>query len=118
MRMQRSQDDEARRQWSWMLDAITALALIHDRPGGAPRSDFSRLLRDMAPLWRRRCESPPITIELEVGPLAVHERHEAALTLIAHELVVNSITHGFPGEASGVVRIAFGPDVEGRGALQ
>jgi two-component sensor histidine kinase len=118
MRIQRSQDEEARRQLAWMLDAITALALIHDRPPDAPTADFSRLLRDMAPLWRRRCDGRPITIELDLAPLAVHQRHEAALTLIAHELVVNAIAHGYPGDASGVIHIAFGPDDEGRGALE
>ena len=116
MRIQRSGDEEARRQLSWMLDAISALALLHNRPGGA-EVDFSRFLRDMAPLWRRRCDGRPIAIELDLTPLAVHERHESALALIAHELVVNAIAHGFPAGASGVVRISLGPGEAETGVL-
>ena len=116
MRIQRSDDAEARRQLSWMLDAISALALLHNRPAGSDASDFSAFLREMAPLWRRRCGERPIEIELDLSPLAVHERHESALALIAHELVVNAIAHGFPEGAGGVVRVTFGPS-EGAGGV-
>jgi two-component sensor histidine kinase len=117
MRIQRSDNAEAQRQLSWMLDAISALALLHNRPADAETSDFSSFLRDMAPLWRRRCGDRPIELELDLAPLRVHERHESALALIAHELVVNAIAHGFPGESPGAVRIAFGPGEEGAGVL-
>jgi two-component sensor histidine kinase len=109
MRIQRAEDAETKRQLTWMLDAVSALALLHNRPAGTPSPDFTRFLSDMAPLWRRRCEGRPIAIELELQPLAVPERHESALALIAHELVLNAIAHGFPGGAAGTVRIAFGP---------
>jgi two-component sensor histidine kinase len=108
MRMQRSRDEEARRQLSWMLDATSALALLHKRSHVAGSSDFSDILRDAATLWRRRCADRPIEIELDLRPVVVPERQEAALLLIAHELVVNAIAHGFPGEAGGVVRVSFG----------
>jgi two-component sensor histidine kinase len=117
MRIQRSDDEEARRQLSWMLDAISALAMLHNRPADGGPADFSGFLRDMAPLWRRRCGERPIEIELDLKPLKVHERHESALALIAHELVVNAIAHGFPDGASGVVRIAFGPGGAETGVL-
>lgn len=114
MRIQRSGDEEARRQLSWMLDAVSALALLHNRPPGA---DFSRFLHDAAPLWRRRCGDRPIEIQFELAPLAVHERHESALALIAHELVLNALAHGFPGGAGGAVRVAFGPGEGDTGVL-
>lgn len=109
MRIQRSEDEEAKRQLSWMLDAVSALSLLHNRPAGAEGSDFSRFLRDMAPLWKRRCDGRPITVELDLEPLGVPERHESALALIAHELVLNAIAHGFPDGGAGAVKIAFGP---------
>ena len=117
MRIQRSDDAETRRQLSWLLDAIGALALLHNGPPGAEPADFSRFLSDMAPLWRRRCGALPIAIELELEPLAVHERHESALALIAHELVVNAIAHGFTDRSGGVVHIDLGPGADGTGVL-
>ncbi len=117
MRIQRSGDDEARRQLSWMLDAVSALALLHNRRPGPESSDFSRFLRDMGPVWRRRSGDRPIEIQLDLASLAVHERHESALALIAHELVVNAIAHGFPDGAHGAVRVAFGPGDGDTGVL-
>jgi two-component sensor histidine kinase len=117
MRIQRSDDEEARRQLSWMLDAIGALALLHNRPRGEGATDFSRFLSDMAPLWRRRCEGRLVAIQLDLSPLHVPERHESALALIAHELVLNAIAHAFPDGAGGVVKIAFGPGAKGTGVL-
>ena len=116
MRIQRSGDPEAKRQLSWMLDAISALALLHNRPTGES-SDFSRFLRDMGPLWRRRCGDRPIEIQLDLAPLAVPERHESALALIAHELVINAIAHGFVGGVGGAVRVVFGPGEAETGVL-
>jgi two-component sensor histidine kinase len=117
MRIQRSDDAEARRQLAWMLDAISALALLYNRPQGEAAMDFSRFLGDMAPVWRRRCDGRPIRIELDLQALAVPERHESALALVAHELVVNAIAHGFPGGAAGAVHIAFGPGEGDTGVL-
>ena len=117
MRMQRSQDGEAKRQLSWMLDAVGALALLHNRPAGQAGADFASFLGELAPLWRRRCDGRPIVIELDLQPLAVPERHESALALIAHELVLNAIAHGFPDGATGTVKVAFGPGDAGSGVL-
>jgi two-component sensor histidine kinase len=117
MRIQRSEDQEARRQLTWMLDAISALALLYSRPAGVAATDFSKVLSDMAPLWKRRCDSRPISIELELSPLAVPERHESALALIAHELVLNAIAHGFPNGAAGKVHVMFGPGEGETGVL-
>jgi two-component sensor histidine kinase len=117
MRIQRSDDGEARRQLTWMLDAISALALLYNRPAGEAATDFSKVLGDMAPLWRRRCDGRRIAIELDLRTLAVPERHESALALIAHELVVNAICHGFPDGAGGAVRIGFGPSEGETGVL-
>ena len=108
MRIQRSQDDEARRQLSWMLEATSALALLHKRPREVRSADFSEFLRDMAPVWRRRCGDRPIDIQLDLNTVVVPERQEAALALIAHELVVNAIAHGFPDGGEGVVRVSLG----------
>ena len=106
MRIQRSKDDEARRQLSWMLDATSALALLNRRPRGDEPADFSTFLAEMAPQWRKRCADRPIDIQVDLEPVAVPERQEAALALIAHELVVNAIAHAFPDDC-GVIRVSL-----------
>jgi two-component sensor histidine kinase len=116
MRIQRSDGEEAKRQLSWILDAVSVLAQLHARAPGPRTADFSGYLHDLAPLWRRRCNGRPIGIDLDLQPLAVPERHEAALAIMAHELVLNAITHAFPN-AAGSVRIAFGPGEDGTGVL-
>jgi two-component sensor histidine kinase len=116
MRIQRSDDEEAKRQLTWILDAVSALALLHNRSPGPDGADFSRYLRELAPLWRRRCNGRPIEIDMDLQPLAVPERHESALALITHELVLNAITHGFP-DSAGTIRVAFGPGEGGMGVL-
>ena len=107
MRIQRSKDDEARRQLSWMLDATSALALLNRRTRGPQPADFSEFLRDMAPQWQKRCADRPIEIQLDLGPVVVPERQEAALALIAHELVVNAIAHAFP-DGGGTIWVSLG----------
>lgn len=105
MRLQRAEDADSRRHLAWMLDMVAAMGALQHRlhtPGG---EDFADYLEDMAVQWRRRCADRPIAIELSVQPLQVPENHASALALIVNELVSNAITHGFPDERAGVVRI-------------
>jgi two-component sensor histidine kinase len=117
LRMQRAQVAESRRDLNWLLDNLSALAVVHHRllsPGG---DDFARCLADMADLWRRRCAGRRTTIELVSEPLRVHESHASALALIANELVTNALTHGFPNDRAGAVRVTLERVGEGRAAL-
>jgi two-component sensor histidine kinase len=117
MRIQRTQDDETRRQMNWMLDTVTALGFLHRRAPGADGGDFGALLREMAPTWQRRCEGTAIRVEVEAEALAVTERDESALMLITHELVANAIAHGFPGGGEGLVRVSLARAGAGRAEL-
>jgi two-component sensor histidine kinase len=119
MRIQRAEDEETRRQLSWMLDTVTALGFLHRRAPGQAGGDFGSFLHEMAPTWRKRCEGAAVRIEVEAEPLMVTERDESALVLIVHELVSNAIAHGFPDGRDGLIRITLarvGGD-EGRAEL-
>jgi two-component sensor histidine kinase len=117
MRMQRAEEVESRRQLGWLLDNVSALALVHQRllsPGGG---DFALCLDDMAEHWRRRCAGRPIAIELATEPVPVQESHASALAIIANELVANALAHAFPGDRAGVIRVGLERVGEGRAAL-
>ena len=116
MRIQRAEDDETRRQLTWMLDAVAALGLLNRRAGGAVPGDFAAFLDEMAPAWRKRCEGRGIRIDVAGERLIVHERDESALALIAHELVSNALTHAFP-DRDGAIQVTFARGEDGRAEL-
>ncbi len=105
MRLQRAEDAEGRRYLVWMLDMITALGALQHRLNSPGGEDFALYVEDMASQWRRGCENRPIEIALAVQPLSVPENHASALALIVNELVVNAITHAFPDDRAGVIRV-------------
>ena len=117
MRIQRAEDEETRRQLTWMLDAVAALGLLNRRGPGNHPGDFAAVLQEMGPVWRRRCEGRPVRIEIEAETLMVQERDESALVLIAHELVSNALSHAFPDGAGGLIRVTLRQGGEGRGEL-
>jgi two-component sensor histidine kinase len=117
MRQGRTQEGEGRRQLSWMLTTLGALAALQHRllsPGG---DDFAAFLRDMAPIWRKSCAGRPVSIEVAATPVVVREQLASALALIAHELVVNAVAHAFPDGRAGVVRVELVSLDNGRARL-
>jgi two-component sensor histidine kinase len=105
MRLQRAEDAESRRHLSWMLDMVTALGALQHRLNSPGGEDFGLYIEDMAGQWRRSCADRPIEIAVAVQPVHVPENHASALALIVNELVMNAITHGFPDDRAGVVRV-------------
>jgi two-component sensor histidine kinase len=117
LRLQRSDDAEARRQVSWLNEAITAQGVLQHRllsPGG---SDFCDFLMDMQPHWIRRTGGRPIAIIVEGETVVLNPQAASALATIVHELVLNALAHGFPDGRSGRVVIALQPVGIGRAAL-
>jgi two-component sensor histidine kinase len=117
LRMQRAEEAASRLQLGWLLDNLAALALVHNRllsPGG---NDFALCLDDLAGHWRRRCAGRPITVDVAAESLIVHESHASALGLIVNELVGNALTHAFPDDRAGRVRVSLERLPDGRAAL-
>jgi two-component sensor histidine kinase len=105
MRIQRSQDPEARRQMTWLLEAMGALGVLQRRVWSPDGGDFGQFLAEMEPTWRRRCAGRPIEIDVLAAPVATAEHMASALALIVHELVTNAIDHGFEDGRAGRVRV-------------
>jgi two-component sensor histidine kinase len=117
LRMQRSDDVEARRQVAWLNEAIAAQGVLQHRllsPGG---NDFGVFLADMLPHWKRRIGPRPIELVVSAEPLLVNEQAASALATIVQELVLNALTHAFPEGRAGTVRISLARAGEGRAAL-
>jgi len=117
MRVQRTQDLETKRQLNWMLDATGVLAAMQQRLLGPDPHDLAGYLRDLVPQWTRRSAGRPIEVILVVEPVPVREHLISALTLIANELVINALDHGFPRRRAGVVRVELRPLEDGRAEL-
>ena len=95
MRIQRTHDDEARRQLNWLLEAMGALAVLQRRLGSPNGDDFSEFLAEMDTVWRRRCAGRGIVLEIDAVAVKTPEHLASALSLIVHELVGNAIDHAF-----------------------
>jgi two-component sensor histidine kinase len=117
LRLQRSDDAEARRQVAWLNEAIAAQGVLQHRllsPGG---SDFGAFLNDMQPHWKRRIGARPIELVVRADPLLVNEQAASALATIVQELVLNAVTHAFPDDRAGTIRVSLSRAGEGRGVL-
>ncbi|HTI68172.1 MAG TPA: sensor histidine kinase [Caulobacteraceae bacterium] len=107
IRLRSADDPESRRHLSWLLDVVTALAMLQQRIGVVGSSDFGAYLVEAASYWRRICEGRPIGIVVNVDSVQVSESQASTLALIAHELITNSIEHAFPHGRAGSVELKF-----------
>jgi two-component sensor histidine kinase len=105
MRIQRSQDAEARRQMTWLLEAMGALGVLQRRLWSPEGGDFALFLAEMEPTWQRRCAGRSIEIDVLAAPVAPAEHMASALALIVHELVTNAIDHGFEDGRAGSISV-------------
>jgi two-component sensor histidine kinase len=117
MRVQRAQDAETKRQLTWMLDAIGVLAAMQQRLLGPDPHDLAGYLRDLSQQWSRRSAGRPVEVILVAEPLPVREHLISALMLIANELVTNALSHAFPDQRAGVVRVELRPLGDGKAEL-
>jgi two-component sensor histidine kinase len=117
MRVQRAQNEETKRQLTWMLDATGVLASMQQRLLGPDADDLGGYLSDMLPQWRRRCAGRPIQIDLVAEAVPVREHLISALALITNELVSNALAHAFPDQRAGAIRVELHALDGGRAAL-
>lgn len=106
MRGQKAGDPEARRQLTWMADAIGSLGALerHRLDAGV---DFAAYLADMTPVWQRRQGARPAEVRLACEPVQATDQAASTLALIAQELVSNAMTHGYPDGRVGVVQVGL-----------
>jgi PAS domain S-box-containing protein len=93
-------------------ERIRAMSLIHDRlysTGTYEQIDFAEYLREMLALIvsSNRPDGTEVAVTLEAVPLKMSVDRAVPLSLIASELVLNSLKHGFRGRSHGtlVVRL-------------
>lgn len=107
IRLRSAADPESRRHLSWLLDVVTALALLQQRLGPVAAADFGAYLIEASSYWRRICDGRPIGIQVNVAAIQVSEGQASTLALIAHELISNCIEHAFPHGRAGSIELSF-----------
>ncbi len=117
MRTQRSQDPEAKRLLTWMLEATTVLGLVQQRCLSPEPDDLAGLLQDLAPHWRRRCAGRSIALDLTLEAVSAREQVMSATALIANELVSNALAHAFAEDRAGRIAVELRRLGEGRAEL-
>jgi PAS domain S-box-containing protein len=91
-------------------ERIRAMSLIHDRLYSSGRYegiDFGDYLREMVALITssNRPAGAEVHIDLQVQPLEVSVETAVPLSLIASELVLNSLKHAFRGRREGTLTV-------------
>jgi PAS domain S-box-containing protein len=91
-------------------ERIRAMSLIHDRlysTGSCEQIDFSDYLREMLALIvsSNRPAGTEVSVALASVPLQMSVDRAVPLSLIASELVLNSLKHGFHGRSSGTLTV-------------
>jgi PAS domain S-box-containing protein len=91
-------------------ERIRAMSLIHDRlysHGNYAEIDFADYLREMLSLTvsSNKPDGCNVEIALEARPLRVEVDHAVPLALIASELVLNSLKHGFVDREQGRILV-------------
>ncbi|MBV9509354.1 MAG: sensor histidine kinase [Caulobacteraceae bacterium] len=107
MRMQRAQDETAKRQFNWLVDATGVIGLVQQRQLSAHPDDLGGLLRDLSVQWRRRCTGRPIQLDLALDPVMAREHVMSAVAVIANELVTNALTHAFADDRAGRIGVTL-----------
>jgi PAS domain S-box-containing protein len=96
-------------------ERIRAMSLIHDRLYSAGRYegiDFGDYLREMVALITssNRPARAEVRIDLQVEPVEVSVEKAVPLSLIASELVLNSLKHAFRGRHEGTLTVRLTRD--------
>lgn len=103
-------DEEQRQVFLECRERIRAMSLIHDRlysTGDYEHIDFGDYLRQMVSLiTSSNCPSgTSVKLDVEVQSVVVAVEDAVPLSLIAAELVLNSLKHGFRGRTEGVMTV-------------
>lgn len=115
-------DEQSRAMVEESHNRIYSIALVHEtlyQSGDLVRINLSGYLGTLAQhlldSWIGM--SGRVTLLVEISPLEVPIDVAIPCGLIVNELVINAFKHAFPGETSGVVRVAMHPDGPDRSVL-
>ena len=91
-------------------ERIRAMSLIHDRlysTGRYEGIDFGDYLREMVSLITssNRPSETDVMLDIKVNPIEVPVEKAVPLSLIASELVLNSLKHAFKGRSEGILTV-------------
>lgn len=103
-------DGEPRSVFLECRERISAMSLIHDRlysTRNYEEIDFGDYLREMVSLITssNRPAGTAIVVDLQAEPLRIPVERAVPLSLIATELVLNSLKHGFIGRERGTLTV-------------
>src|SRR5262249_12382093 len=91
---------------TWMLDRISALAILQRRLCPKQSAAFRDYLRDIEPQWNKILSGGDISITIDMDEDVVIAGHSAVtLALIANELVTNCVEHAIPHGAGGAINV-------------
>ena len=111
-------DPAARECLAECQSRIRSMSLVHEklyRSGNLSRIDFGEYLRSLSAALFHSCRTDSHLVRLDVHAADVSLDVNTAIPcgLIANELIVNALKHGFPEGRSGRLRVGF--DVLGDG---
>lgn len=108
LKARRARDPACRDVLRSMADRIGALATAHRllyAVSDVARFDLRDFAADFAADLEAGLDSDRIALTVDVPAVAVPASMAAPLALLVHELAVNAVRHGFPGERRGRVAI-------------
>lgn len=109
-RLEQAAQPEARAHLGWVLDKVTAITLVQRRL--ADRPDFGPYLQQVADFWQRNSGAENLVFYCRADPVELPPEHSAAIAVIVHELLANSVRHGFPEGEGGRVDVELNADGE------
>ncbi|MGX7704586.1 PAS domain-containing protein [Methylobacterium sp. Gmos1] len=108
LKARRARDPACREVLRSMADRIGALATAHRllyAVSDVARFDLRDFAADFAADLEAGLDPDRIALTVDVEAVAVPASMAAPLALLVHELAINAVRHGFPGERSGHVAI-------------
>ena len=112
-------DPAARECLAECQNRIRSMALVHEklyRSGNLSRIDFAEYLRSLTAALFHACRTDADRVRLDFSAADVSLDVNTAIPcgLIANELIINALKHGFPGERTGSLRIGLDNLGDGR----
>ena len=111
LKAQTVQSDETRQHLQDAHERVMAVATVqeqlHPTPFGTEIEARNYLTRLCESLAASMMDSRPVTLRVDAGEGTVTSEQAVSMGLIATELVINALKHGFPDGAKGEILVGF-----------